>query len=155
MPVYLDGTETTSASSTAAPAQHDLAGAEHIEDTLADFNSKVTDFSVGAPVTQQATTPVTITASDSGKSYTDEGSSAQIEFTLPTAVSGLEFTFLIQSANGIKVIAASGDTIRIAGTESAVAGNIAAATIGNVVKLKAINDTEWLSVSTQGTWVVS
>ena len=153
MTTYLDGVETTSA--TSQPASHELAGSEHTEDTLGDFNSKVTDFSVGAPVTAQATTPVTLTANDSGKAYTDEGSSAQIEFTLPTAVSGLEFTFLIQSVNGIKVIAASGDKIRIAGTESAVAGNIAATTIGNVAKLKAINDTEWFAVSTQGTWTIT
>lgn len=155
MTVYLNGTETTSASSSSPPATHDLAGTEHNADTLVDLDSKLSDFSLGSPVTAQASTPVTLTAEDSGKAYTDEGSSAQIVFNLPTAVAGLEFTFLIQSVNGIQVTAASGDTIRVASSVSAVAGNIAATTIGNTIKLKAINATEWLALYNVGTWTVT
>lgn len=137
------------------PTAHDLGGAEHTADALADLNGKVTDYSLGNPVTAQSSTPLTLTSSDSGKLYTNEGAAAQIVFNLPTAAAGLEFSFVIQDADGIQVVAASGDTIRVAGSVSAAAGNIAATTIGNTVHLKAINATEWIAVSYVGTWTVT
>jgi hypothetical protein len=109
----------------------------------------------GVPLTAQASTPVTLTAESSGRTYTNEGASAEINFTLPTAAAGLEFKFIVQDTDGIQVNAATGDTIRVAGSVSAAAGNIDAATIGNAVHLVAINATEWIAQSYVGTWNVT
>ena len=49
----------------------------------------------------------------------------------------------------------TGDTIRIAASESAAAGLIEATPIGNMVKLVAINATEWVAVASLGTWTVT
>jgi hypothetical protein len=137
------------------PTAHDLGGSEHTADALADINGKVTDYSLGNPVTAQASTPLTLTSSDSGKLYTNEGATAQIVFNLPTAAAGLEFTFVVQDSDGLQVVAASGDTIRIAGSVTVSAGSISTTTIGNTVHLKAINATEWIALSHEGTWTVT
>ncbi len=110
---------------------------------------------LGTPVTAQASTPLTLTSSDSGKVYTNEGATAQIVFNLPTAAADLNFTFITQDADGIQVVAASGDTIRIAASATPAAGNISNTTIGNTVQLVAINATEWIATYYVGTWTVS
>jgi hypothetical protein len=137
------------------PTAHDLAGAEHNADVLADLNGKVTDYSIGSPVNAEAATPVNLTANDSGKLYTNEGATAEIVFNLPTAAADLEYTFVVQDADGIQINADTGDTIRIAASVSASAGLIETTTIGNTVKLKAINATEWVALFYVGTWTVT
>lgn len=137
------------------PTAHDLAGSAHNSDTLANLNGKISDANLGTPVTASASGPVSLTANDSGNVYTNEGALAEVEFTLPTAAASLNFTFIVQDVDGVKVTAATGDTIRIAGDVTPTAGNITAATIGNVVLLVAINATEWMAVQYVGTWTVS
>jgi hypothetical protein len=107
------------------------------------------------PVSAQTAANVSPTASDSRTAYTNEGASAEVNFNLPDAVPGLEYTFIVQDADGIQITAAAGDTIRIAGTVSASGGTAEATTIGNVIKLMAINTTEWIAVSVVGTWTVT
>lgn len=87
--------------------------------------------------------------------FTNEGATARQDFTLPTAVAGLEYGFYCQDADGIRVIAASGDTIRIEASVSAAAGRIDSTTIGSAVVLVAINATEWVAISKLGTWTVT
>jgi hypothetical protein len=137
------------------PTAHNLAGGEHNADTLSNLDGKVSDYNLGSPVTAQASTPITLNATDSGKLYTNEGCAAEIVFTLPTAAAGLEFTFVVQDILGIKVTAAAGDTIRVAGSVSLAAGTIDAATAGDTVKIKAINATEWIALFYIGTWTVT
>lgn len=103
----------------------------------------------------QAASPYTVTNGDSGKVFTNEGASSIVTFNLPTAVAGLEYTFVVQDADGLTVVASAGDTIRIATAVSAVAGNISATAIGATVRLVAINATEWVSVATNGTITVN
>jgi hypothetical protein len=137
------------------PTAHNMGGSEHSSDTLANLNGKISDHNVGDPVTAQASTPLSPAATDSGKVYTNEGATEQIVFNLPTAAAGLAFTFIIQDSDGIQVVANTGDTIRVAGSATPAAGNIQATTVGNTVKLIAINDTEWIAVFYVGTWTVS
>jgi hypothetical protein len=134
---------------------HNLGGSEHSADTLANLNAKVSDYSLGTDVTAQSSTPLSLTAADSGKVYTNEGASAQIVFNLPAAAVDLNYTFIVQDADGIQIVAATGDTIRIAASVTPAAGNISTTTIGNTVKLIAINATEWIAVFYVGTWTVS
>ena len=100
-------------------------------------------------------TSYTLLPSDSGTIFTNEGASALVTFTLPTALAGLRYSFIIQDVDGIQVDAATGDTIRIGASVSAGAGNINATTIGNTVTLVAINATEWIALSREGTWTVT
>lgn len=107
-------------------------------------------------VAAQASTPLTLVdPTDIDKVMTNEGATASIVFNLPTAVAGLTYTFVVQDTDGLSVVAAAGDTIRIAASVSAAAGNIASTTIGNTVVLVAINATEWVAIAVNGTWTVT
>lgn len=98
------------------------------------------------------TTALSVAANQTRALFTNEGATAQVIFTLPTAVAGYEYTYVVQDTDGIRVTAASGDTIRIAGTVTAAAGYVENATIGGTLTLVSINATEWLAVASQGTW---
>ena len=86
---------------------------------------------------------------------TNEGATSQEETILPAAVANLLRVFYVQDADGIKITAGEGDTIRLAGSVSAAAGNITSSTIGSAVILLAINATEWVAISIVGTWTVT
>jgi hypothetical protein len=96
-----------------------------------------------------------VTAEDSGKTFTNEGTTAKRIFMLPSAAVGLNYTFIVQDSDGMTVTAGTGDTIRLAGTVSAAAGNTDSTTVGSVVRLEAINATEWIATSIIGTWVTT
>ncbi len=97
----------------------------------------------------------TLSAGASGTIYSNEGAAAISPFVLPTAVAGLRYGFIVQDADGIRVTAATGDTIRVAGSASVAAGNIANTTIGSTVYIIALNATEWVATSVIGTWTVT
>jgi len=99
--------------------------------------------------------PNTITSSESGSVFTNEGATALNYHTLPTAVSGLTYTFYVQDADGIRVTANTGDTIRIDTSVSASAGYAESTTVGSSVTLTAINATEWVATSVIGTWTLT
>lgn len=100
--------------------------------------------------------PNVLTATESRTVLTNEGATAENYHTLPSAVAGLEFTFIVQDSDGIRITAAAGDTIRpIAGTAaSATGGFIRCATLGAFIRLAAINSVEWIAVGSAGTWTI-
>jgi len=99
--------------------------------------------------------PNVLTVAESGKILTNEGSTAQNYHTLPTAAAGLTFTFVVQDADGLRIVADTGDTIRIAAGVSAAAGYIQNSTIGSTITLCAINATEWVALGAPaGTWTI-
>ena len=98
--------------------------------------------------------PNVITNAFNGTVYTNEGSAAMNYHTLPTAARGNRLVFVVQDADGMRIVAATGDTIRIAGSVSAVGGYIESTTIGSVVELVAVNATEWVATSSLGAWTV-
>lgn len=100
--------------------------------------------------------PNVLVASESGTVLTNEGATAENYHTLPAAVAGLEYTFIVQDTDGIRITAAAGDTIRpIAGTAaSATGGFIRCATAGAYMRLQAINNTEWICVGSAGVWTI-
>lgn len=109
----------------------------------------------GAFVTNRLVNPRTSggteTTRESFGITTNEGAGARVDRTLPGAVSGLQYTYVVQDADGIRVIAAAGDTIRMAGTVSSAGGSITSTTIGDSVTLVAINATEWVAMCYVGT----
>lgn len=108
-----------------------------------------------ALVSAQAATPVSVSSAASGTVFTNEGASALGVFNLPTAVANLVYTFVVEDSDGIKIVANTGDTIRISASVSASAGNATSTVIGSTVTLVAINATEWVSIATNGTWIVT
>lgn len=97
----------------------------------------------------------TIAAAETKTAYSNEGATAIAPFVLPAAAAGLDFTFIVQDADGIRVTAGAGDTIQVAAAVSAAAGKIESTTIGSAVRLIALNATEWMAVSAVGTWTVT
>lgn len=97
----------------------------------------------------------TIAAGESGSIYSNEGASALDVFTLPPAAQGLRFSFMVEDADGIKVVAGTGDTIQVAASVSAAAGHAQNTTIGSSLTLVALNATEWMAISAVGTWTVA
>jgi len=99
--------------------------------------------------------PNVITAAESRSVFTNEGATALNYHTLPTAAAGLVYTFYVQDTDGIRVVANTGDTIRINTAVSAAAGYAESTTVGSSVTLAAINATEWVATSVIGTWALT
>jgi hypothetical protein len=88
--------------------------------------------------------------------YTNEGATSEITLTLPTAAASKgPFIFYCQDADGIKIQAGAGDTIRIGGNMSSVAGYAASSVIGSSVTIVGINPTEWVALTSIGLWNVA
>ena len=96
--------------------------------------------------------PNVLAASETFTQFTNEGTTAVNYHTLPTAAVGLEFTFIVQDVDGLRITANTGDTIRVIDKVTAAAGYIQSTTIGSVVELRAINATEWIAVTVHGVW---
>jgi hypothetical protein len=104
----------------------------------------------------QAASPYSVSATtDNRNAFTNEGTTALVTFNLPTAAANLVYEFVVQDTDGIRVVANTGDTIRLAGSVSAAAGRIDSTTIGSTVRLLAINATEWVATAINGTWTVT
>lgn len=93
----------------------------------------------------------TFTSGDSPAAISNEGAATLLTFNLPTAVADLEFWFYCQDADGLKVVAAAGDTIRIGADVSATAGNAETTQVGTVMHFKCLNATEWFCSLHAGT----
>jgi hypothetical protein len=102
------------------------------------------------------TEAVTLTEADSKTLLTNQGASALVEQPLPAAKAGLEFAAVVRDADGLKLIAAAGDKIRIGTDITPAAGYIQSTQIGDSILLKCLDDTEWVAIGApQGTWTVS
>jgi hypothetical protein len=98
--------------------------------------------------------PNLLLAGESNSVMTNEGAGAVNYESLPTAVSGYVFEGVVQSANGQRWTASTGDTIRMGGAVSATAGYIQSTTVGDTVRLVSANATEWFATSWTGSWSV-
>lgn len=92
------------------------------------------------------------TTADAFATLTNAGAAALVERTLPGAAAGLSYTFVVLDTDGIKVIAAAGDNIRVMDKITASAGYIQSTTIGSIVTLVAVDSTTWVSTSIHGAW---
>lgn len=101
------------------------------------------------------TADYTVLATDSFSVFTNEGTIAKRNNTLPSAAAGLEYTFVVQDSDGVTVTAATGDTITDSVTVSAAAGNIDSTDVGASLTLIAINATEWVVKSKTGVWIIT
>lgn len=118
-------------------------------------NWGITHSSVTAGVVPK-TTAYPITVADYLTTFTNEGATASVPFTLPSAVKDLQYSFYVQDADGLSIIAGAGDTIRNSADVTPTAGNLSSTVVGSGITLIAINATEWVAVTgASGTWVPS
>lgn len=99
------------------------------------------------------TAAYTVTIHDQGRTFTNEGATSIVVFTLPTAVAGQRYRFVVTDADGIRITAGAGDTIRRTTSVTAAAGSIESTAIGSVVELLAVDATQWIALDGGiGTW---
>jgi len=96
----------------------------------------------------------TLTSVETGKVCTNSGATTDIQLTLPTASTGLTFTFVVDAAYYLRINFSTGDNGRYLDTTSATAGYFRSNTVGDTIKVTAIDDTTWQVVSLDGTWSV-
>jgi len=101
------------------------------------------------------TTNYSVLTGDSGVVFDNTGAGAEVDFTLPTAAAGLTYTFYVDAAQIVKVIAGASTTIRLGGTVSASAGNVQCAVTGGNVTLIAISSTQWVALDYTGAWTIT
>lgn len=97
-------------------------------------------------------TPNVLEAGETMSALTNEGATAKNYHTLPSAVAGYRFTFIVQDADGMRIVANTDDTIRVIDKVTAAAGYIESTTIGSTVTLVSINAVEWYAVAITGVW---
>lgn len=110
---------------------------------------------LGSDTRVTKTSNYTITAAQSFTQFDNLGASGTVNFTLPTAASGLKFGFQVAAAQYLKVTAGSSTTISLGPVVSASAGNIMSKTQYASVELEAISTTQWVALSTTATWIVN
>ena len=94
----------------------------------------------------------TLTAADSGTLFTNQNAAGSVAVILPSAVAGYNIRVYVATAQTLTVQAASGDTIRIADNETAEGGSISSNVVGSLVWLIAVDQQEWVSWQTSGSW---
>lgn len=98
------------------------------------------------------TADLMVTAAASNTFYTNTGASGTVNFTLPTAAAGLTYTFYIDAAQTLTIIAGASTTIRSGSSVTTTAGNVTANTQGNLIRIVATSTTQWVAESITGTW---
>jgi len=99
--------------------------------------------------------PNVLIAAESGKVFTNEGSTATNYHTLPTAAAGLTYTFIRSDASDdIRITANTGDVIVLAGTSTKAAGYVESQNQWDLIVLVAVDATSWVATTVMGTWTV-
>lgn len=74
--------------------------------------------------------------------------------TLPLAAANLFFWFVCNHTDGIRIVANTGDTIRIGSLKTKAVGYVESIVAGSTVMLVAVTATEWVAIQFSGTWTV-
>lgn len=83
-------------------------------------------------------------STDCSGTFTNSGAVAEVDFTLPATAVGCVYTFDVAATQILKVIANTGDTIRVSATVSGAAGNIQSTTIGDVFEMVQTSASTWV-----------
>lgn len=92
-------------------------------------------------------------SSDVGRNLTNAGATARVYTTLPGAAAGINYTWLTIDADGWRITAATGDTIRIGSVVSTSGGYCEASALGDAASLIAVGVDDWIALSFVGTWL--
>lgn len=95
----------------------------------------------------------TISAFESGKTFTNDGATGIVVFSLPAASPGLEFTFVVRANQHLRIDPATADTINKAdGTVGAAGKYLGVNTVNSVARVKCISSGHWTLMSALGAW---
>lgn len=104
-------------------------------------------------VTAGTGSPRALLTTESGSFVDNSGASAKAAVTLPSAAAGLRYVFRVTDTDGLRIVANTGDDIRIGELTSATAGYFESVRIGSAVELVAIDATTWQAIDgVIGTW---
>jgi hypothetical protein len=96
-----------------------------------------------------------VTAGDVAKHFNNIGAAGEVDFSLPAAAAGLNYCFLVDAAQIVKVVAAAGEKIAVGATNSAAGGNVTANTAYSEICLEAHKAAQWVVRSSTGAWTVN
>lgn len=98
----------------------------------------------------------TLLAADGNKVLTNTGSTGTVIFTLPAATLGLTYSFSVEVAQILEILAVGTDVLRIGATTSAAAGNLQSNVIGSTLVLVCTKAGTWTTMGgISGTWTVN
>lgn len=97
----------------------------------------------------------TVLTTDSGTLFTNDGAVGGVEFDLPPTAAGLTYEFYVQVGHRLTINAELGSAIRNAAAVSTSGGSFYNDVVGSKIRLTAINATEWVVDSPQGTWTIT
>lgn len=142
-----------SASNDTAIVRHDAA-VVRISDGTVGIGALISSVLIEAN-TAGSGAPNALAATESGTVLTNEGATAKNYHSLPAAVApptGYQFIFVVPDADGLRVTAAAGDIIHIAGGGTSTAGGYCESTTQwSRLDLVSINATDWSGLA-GGTW---
>lgn len=138
---------------TAGPIMDQGAG-DQIRFRASDASNPAAHVGVKSAV-EAKTSAYPVLVLDSNKTFTNEGTTGRVDFTLPAAAAGLRYQFYVADTDGIRVIAVGDDTIRNGGSVTGAAGRVDNAVIGSIMEIIAINATSWIVKPYVGTWTVT
>lgn len=103
------------------------------------------------------TSDQTIAVSQNFETFTNLGAVGQITLTLPTPAAGLQYTFIVATAQNIILDVGGSVVIAIGeGSPSSAGGSVACASPYSVLTLKAISATLWVGIyQLGGAWTPS
>jgi hypothetical protein len=153
----LDSWISTASTSTAGKVELATQGEMNTGTDTGRAPSVVVVANASRRVEAKTSTPYAVSdTADLNKVFTNEAATALQEFTLPSAVAGLSYTFCVQDDDDIKITANTGNTIRMGSQVTATADYVQSTSIGDSVTLIAINATEWMAVGGfTGIWSVN
>lgn len=99
--------------------------------------------------------PHAILAAESGKVLTNLGSDGGDAWTLPTAVAGYEYTFVVMAAQQMRITTAAGDSILGSGIDVGAGDYYWADAVGETLHIIAVDSANWIIISSTGTWTDS
>lgn len=100
------------------------------------------------------TQPRTLTADDTGITYTNQGVVIPLPIILPPAVQGLNFSLEIVAPYLMRFIASGTDVIRNGSDVSIAGGSIGSSAPGNLLKIKCNVTGQWTVENSTGDWAL-
>ena len=95
-------------------------------------------------------------STDSGKVLTNTAAAGTVIFTLPAATLGLTYSFSVEAAFILEILAVGTDVLRIGATTSAAAGNLQSSVVGSTLVLVCTRAGFWTTMGgISGTWTVN
>lgn len=107
----------------------------------------------GLRTVEAKTAAYTVTTTDNGKTFTNEGASGAVAFSLPAATVGLWYRFVVKAAQELRIDPNGTETISLpTGVQQAAGAYIVADAIGERVSVECVTAGKWETSEAVGTW---